>query len=410
MSRLPLPAALVTLLLLLPASSAQAIVGGVPASQTYSHMAAMYYDPPESDGAEDTGYRFRCGASLIRNDWILTAAHCVRSDVDDDGEEDTLDPARVRYLVGTQRRSEGGETLQAEKIIVHESYHDPFYFSHDIAVVHLKNSTTLGTPIRVGTPAERTPYWEPGVTARVIGWGADNSTVGSVQDDLREVDMPIVDDTDCHVSYPSEFLIGEFEPLTMICAGETHGTKDSCQGDSGGPLMTKDATGAFMQVGIVSWGAFCALPTQYGVYSRAAGQTLRTWMDEQIAANSAAPAPPPSEPLPQPSATAPPVLPAAASSASAPPRDVEAILFRKVRRNRRMEIGCRLRGATLRGCQVEVLVKRRGRLRTFRTLTLRAGQTKVIRTGRVRRLVLRGVLLADDGSRYRVRRTIRRTT
>lgn len=244
--------------------------------------------------------------------------------------------------------------------------------------------------------------------ARVIGWGTNAPQVGSVQDDLQELDIPIVDDTECHVSYPSEFLLGEFEPLTMLCAGETQGTKDSCQGDSGGPLMAKDATGAFMQVGVVSWGAFCALPTQYGVYSRVAGQALRDWIDRQLAART--PAPPAAQPLPSPPADAPPALPVAASSAQRPPDDITAVVYRIVLRNRRMAVGCRLAGKRLRSCQVDVLVNRRGKLVKVRTLTMGRGERKVVRTGAARKFVLRGVLLATDGSRYRVRRTLRRTT
>ena len=54
----------------------------------------------------------------------------------------------------------------------------------------------------------------------------------------------------------------------MICAGITQGGIDTCQGDSGGPMVRKDASGAWRQVGIVSWGEGCARPNFAGIYSQ----------------------------------------------------------------------------------------------------------------------------------------------
>ena len=46
---------------------------------------------------------------------------------------------------------------------------------------------------------------------------------------LCQVEVPIVSDDQCRLSYPDD-MVGD----SMICAGEAG--KDSCQGDSGGPL------------------------------------------------------------------------------------------------------------------------------------------------------------------------------
>jgi secreted trypsin-like serine protease len=61
---------------------------------------------------------------------------------------------------------------------------------------------------------------------------------------------------------------GEIIATDEICAGYTSGGVDTCQGDSGRPMFRADSAGAWVQVGIVSWGDGCARPNKPGVYTQ----------------------------------------------------------------------------------------------------------------------------------------------
>jgi secreted trypsin-like serine protease len=80
-------------------------------------------------------------------------------------------------------------------------------------------------------------------------------------DELRQVDLPLVDNTTCAGS------TGYTLTDNMLCAGYSGTPKDTCQGDSGGPLVIPSGQD-WLQVGVVSFGGTCA--TNYGIYAKVA--------------------------------------------------------------------------------------------------------------------------------------------
>lgn len=199
-----------------------------------------------------------CGGSIVSEDWVVSAAHCVT-----DGDEVITGAHEV--ISGVLKLSEAAaeHVVEVARIEVHPDYNEASTgLEHDIALLKLSEPLDLDGSKRapIGWLTNDHEALEaPGTPVTVSGWGVTENE--DEPDHLQVVELALIDCTD--TGYENTATDN------MICATNEDYSKDSCSGDSGGPLAMQTASGDWLLGGIVSFGPDpCAEDNFPGVYTR----------------------------------------------------------------------------------------------------------------------------------------------
>ncbi|XP_041879149.1 transmembrane protease serine 9 isoform X1 [Corvus kubaryi] len=206
----------------------------------------------------------KCGAVLIADRWLLSAAHCF---------DIYGDPKMWVAFLGTPFLS--GTDGKMEKIF--RIYKHPFYnvysLDYDVALLELSTPVTFSSTIRPICLPDNSHIFHEGTRCFITGWGSTKEG-GLMSKHLQKAAVNMIGDQACKKFYPVQIS------SRMLCAGFPQGTVDSCSGDAGGPLACKEPSGKWFLAGITSWGYGCARPYFPGVYTKVTA--VQGWIAQNL--------------------------------------------------------------------------------------------------------------------------------
>ncbi|XP_040113142.1 cathepsin G-like [Oryx dammah] len=208
--------------LLSPRARAGQIIGGREARpHSCPYMAFLQIQTPVG--------RKACGGFLVREDFVMTAAHCLGSQINV-----ILGAHNIRTLESSQQHI---PVLRSIPYPRHMQQNN----RNDIMLLQLVNRVQRNQFVRPVPLPQTHNRLRPGTQCTVAGWGLTG--LNTRTDTLQYVRLRVQRDRVCSRRFMS------YNGRTEICVGDSRQRKSVFRGDSGGPLVCSN-----MAQGIVSYG------------------------------------------------------------------------------------------------------------------------------------------------------------
>jgi secreted trypsin-like serine protease len=216
-----------------------------------------------------------CGASILSNRAVLTAAHCI------------LESTHTVVIAGVHNRhivepSQQRRTVLPLRYVSHTLF-NARTLNSNIAILHIDSPLTMTVQVGVvRLPAEGSAEHFAGELARSLGWGRVNNT-GPTSSVLMQATNTVMTNAACTPLFTTGIVVD-----TTICVATTAtGGQGPCHADEGGVLDVQRLPGNPMQIGITSFfaqaGCVAGLPIGFTRIT-----SFRGW----ITTNSVPPNPP----------------------------------------------------------------------------------------------------------------------
>ncbi|CAM4948052.1 unnamed protein product [Rotaria socialis] len=178
-----------------------------------------------------------CGGTLIDENYVLTAAHCIS----------TKDPSLITITAGIHNRDLGDvdessrQKLQVAKIFVHPDWNADTVIN-DIALLRLAEPANFNEYVQPACLPGPDP--KPDSEVVLIGWGAVE-TGGGTHHVLKQTQVRVIENC--------EHFWTDINKEKQICVRDPSLNSVVCNGDSGGPLL-QEHSGQWVVDGVTSFG------------------------------------------------------------------------------------------------------------------------------------------------------------